>query len=87
MNLGIRYDVQLGAFNEDLDHQLSLIAEKLGPQFAQYPFPVPFIDTSIRGDHNNFGPRIGLAWDPTGTGRTNLHGVYGVAFDNMCTAS
>jgi hypothetical protein len=85
INVGIRYDVQLGAFNEDITHELSLIGQKLGPQFAQFPISVPFIDTSVRGDHTNFGPRIGLAWDPTGSGITNFHAAYGLFYDNIRT--
>lgn len=33
------------------------------------------------GDHNNFGPRIGFAWDPVGKGRTSLRGGFGIAYE------
>jgi hypothetical protein len=33
------------------------------------------------GDHNNFGPRIGFAWDVFGDGRTSLRGGFGVAYE------
>jgi hypothetical protein len=85
LNLGLRYDVQLGAFNEGLSSELSLIGQKLGSSFTQFPIAVPFIDTSVRGDHDNFGPRIGLAWDPTGSGVTNFHAAYGLMYDNIRT--
>src|SRR5206468_6586290 len=39
-NLGLRYDRQIGSFNENLDDMLAAIGNKLGPQFAQYPLPV-----------------------------------------------
>jgi len=84
-NLGLRYDRQIGSFNENLDEMLADIGEKLGPQFAQYPLPIPFINTSIRGDKNNFGPRAGFAWSPGSDGRTNLHGAYGMFYDNVRT--
>ncbi|HYH00383.1 MAG TPA: TonB-dependent receptor [Terriglobales bacterium] len=33
------------------------------------------------GDHNNFGPRVGFAWDMFGTGRTSLRGGFGVSYE------
>ena len=34
-------------------------------------------------DNNNFGPRLGFAWDPTGTGEMAVRGGYGLAFDRL----
>lgn len=86
LNLGLRYDVQFGSFNENLPNLLGRIAEKLGPSFGRYPLPVPFHEgADKRGDRNNFGPRIGAAWDVAGDGRTNVHAGYGVFYDNMRT--
>jgi outer membrane receptor protein involved in Fe transport len=62
LNLGLRYDVQFGSYNEDLDDLLSRIGEQLGPSFATFPLPIPFHEgADSRGDRNNFGPRVGLA--------------------------
>src|SRR5260221_10771790 len=33
------------------------------------------------GDHNNFGPRVGFAWDAIGAGKTSLRGGFGVAYE------
>jgi hypothetical protein len=33
------------------------------------------------GDHNNFGPRVGFAWDVFGDGRTSLRGGFGLSYE------
>jgi hypothetical protein len=83
-NIGLRYDRQMGAFNEDVDDLLGRIQDKLGRD-GSFPIPVPFIDQAVRGDHDNFGPRIGLAWDPGRDGRMNVHAAYGRFYDNVRT--
>jgi hypothetical protein len=37
-------------------------------------------------DSNNFAPRVALAFDPRGDGRTVLHAAYGIFFDNQIIA-
>ena len=40
----------------------------------------------LRRDKNNFSPRVGLAWDPWGSGKTVVRAAYGVFFDHPLLA-
>jgi len=85
VNLGLRYDRQLGAYGDWLSKDQALTAELIGPSLVAYPLPVPFINEGARGNAKNWGPRIGAAWDMTGDGRTNVHAGWGMYYDNMRT--
>jgi hypothetical protein len=70
VNLGLRYERLYGNANEDLDPSI-------------FPAPIPYIDVSKRGDNNNIGPRIGLAWDVRSNGETVVRGGWGVYYGNI----
>jgi hypothetical protein len=86
LNLGLRYDLQKGSFNEDIPELLSKIEDKLG-RGGSFPLDPSVVaqPKSGRGDFNNFGPRVGIAWDPGNDGVTNLHAGYGMFYDNIRT--
>ena len=39
-------------------------------------------DSLGKGDHNDFGPRLGFAWDVFGDGNTSLRGGFGVSYES-----
>jgi Carboxypeptidase regulatory-like domain/TonB dependent receptor len=73
LNLGLRYDRELGSANQDLN-------------LASFPQPIPFIgDPSKRGSAKDFGPRVGIAWDPFRKGRDVIKAGFGLYYNNIQT--
>src|SRR5207244_6061734 len=73
LNLGIRYDFQKIAQPSVLNPDTALLAAGLRTD-------------QIPEDHNNWGPRLGIAWTPGTSGRTVVHAGYGI-FYGRTTAS
>ena len=70
VNLGVRYDIE---FPPSLSPPTGLAAaayNQLG------------IQKGIQTDTNNIQPRIGVAWDPHGNGKTVLRASYGIFYDH-----
>ena len=67
LNLGIRYDFQKIAQPSVLNPDTALLAAGLRTD-------------QIPEDHNNWGPRLGIAWTPGTSGRTVVHAGYGIFY-------
>ncbi|MDQ1728623.1 MAG: hypothetical protein QOD33_748 [Pyrinomonadaceae bacterium] len=59
----------------------------LGLRYEYTKLPAPFLVNSVLpqtanrpDDRNNFGPRIGLAWDINGDGKTSFRAGYGIYY-------
>jgi hypothetical protein len=76
INLGLRYEYN-GVISEE--HNLlgnfspTIGLEQVGQQISQ-----PY-----RGDHTNFAPRLGAAWDPFGTGTTVVRAGFGLIYETV----
>jgi hypothetical protein len=71
LKLGIRYQKQ---FMYDIPYKVSL------PGGGTYTYKIP-------QDNNNFGPRLAFSYDPSGNGRSSLHGAWGIFYDNQILAN
>jgi outer membrane receptor protein involved in Fe transport len=70
LNLGLRYEYWTNPVGGETQ-ALNAISNVPGV----ITFAKPKTDT------NNFGPRIGFAFDPTGNGRTSIRGGFGISYD------
>ncbi len=70
LNYGLRYDIE---FPPQLSAPNAL---------AQSAYNQLGLQKGIKTDTNNFQPRIGLAWDPKGDGKTVIRSSYGIFYDH-----
>ncbi len=81
LNLGLRYEYQARVFNQgrtlnDKDFQGNPIFPTTGT-----PTQLPYVDFSKRGDKNNLGPRVGVAWDLRNDAKTVVRAGYGLYYN------
>jgi hypothetical protein len=76
MNLGVRYE-----FNSVVKEAHNLLGNfdpTLGMVQVGKQISAPY-----NADHKNFAPRLGFAWDPSGSGKTVLRGGVGVVHETV----
>ena len=70
LNFGVRYDVEIPPKFKQ-------------PQGLALPaYNLLGLQKGIQTDKNNFQPRIGVAWDPAGNGKTVVRASYGMFYDH-----
>jgi hypothetical protein len=74
LNYGVRYDVELTPLFKSATAVNAAAEKALG------------VVEGIPRDYNNVAPRFGLAWDPTGKGRTSIRVGYGLFYDHPLLA-
>jgi len=75
LNYGVRYDVEISPLFAPATAVNAAAEQALG------------VVEGIPRDYNNIAPRIGLAWDPTGKGKTVLRASYGLFYDHPLLAT
>jgi hypothetical protein len=80
LQLGLRYEYQAKVFNQGVD-----ISDKTLFPTAGTPADLrnAGVDFTSRGDNNNFGPRVGLAWDVKNDGRSVVRAGFGLYYNPM----
>src|SRR5260370_11499018 len=73
LNIGLRYE--LTTVPIEVNNKMSFIHDPSDVTLVNAP---PF-----RGNHLNFAPRFGFAWDPNGNGNTSIRGGFGMYYDQI----
>jgi len=74
LNYGVRYDVEFTPLFKPATSVNAAAEKALG------------VVEGIPRDYNNVAPRFGLAWDPTGKGKTSIRFGYGLFYDHPLLA-
>jgi len=72
LNLGVRYELNT------VVHERDGLMGNFDPIQGIYQTNNPY-----HGDHNNFSPRVGFAWDINGNGKTVLRGGGGIFYEQL----
>jgi hypothetical protein len=83
----------MAAFVQDEWRATDRLTLKLGVRYQRQIFPkVSYNVSNVNGtryqydlpqDKDDFAPRIGLSYDPSGDGKTNFHAAYGKYYDDQ----
>ena len=75
VNYGVRYDAEISPLFSPLPGINAAAEQALG------------VTEGIPRDYNNVAPRIGIAWDPAGNGKTVIRAGFGMFYDHPLLAT
>jgi hypothetical protein len=85
LNLGLRYDLQF-PFTDPDDRKLAYVPGQQSqvspnaPEGLLFPGDPGIGRGIVKTDYNNIAPRIGVAWDPWGDGKTSVRAAFGMFY-------
>jgi TonB-dependent receptor-like protein len=79
VNLGVRYE--LTTVLKDRNNQLGNFDPNSATGFVQVG--IGGLKSPYNGDHNNFSPRVGFAWDIQGNGKTVIRGGGSIMYEEI----
>ena len=83
LNLGLRWDANIGNLPNQENNRTILILQQLNHPLADAITNDPEKLRRTTPSWTEFQPRVGFAWDPTGSARTVIRGGYGIFFDQL----
>jgi Carboxypeptidase regulatory-like domain/TonB dependent receptor-like, beta-barrel len=78
LNAGLRYEFNAPAYDTDDRMRILDLSTLQLQQVGQDGVP----RSGLHSDLNDFAPRVGASWDPTGSGRWLVRGGYGIFYDS-----
>jgi hypothetical protein len=88
LNLGVRYDLQF-PYTDPQDRKLAFVPGQqsainpTAPRGLLFPGDTGVSRGIVHTDTNNIAPRLGLAWDPQGDGRTAVRAAFGMFYGSI----